>query len=129
MKPSPEIDKSGNRRIEIVLGNLLRIGVIVSASVVLAGGVIYLIRHGVEPVQYHVFRGEPSDLRSVAGILRDVFLPMSRGIIQLGFLLLIATPVMRVVISLAGFARQRDWIYVTVTALVLTLLLYSLFGT
>jgi uncharacterized membrane protein len=129
MNDSPGLDKSGNRRLEIVLGSLLRIGVIVSASVVLLGGVIYLIRHGGEASEYGAFRGEPSDLRSVAGILRDVLQLESRAILQFGFLLLIATPVVRVALSLVGFARQRDWLYVAATAIVLALLLYSLFGT
>ena len=129
MNHSPKTRNPENRRLEIVLGNLLRIGVIVSASVVLAGATIYLVRHGGEAAQYHAFRGEPSDLRSVAGIVGDVLLLQSRGILQFGFLLLIATPVMRVFFSLVGFARQRDWLYVATTAVVLALLLYSLLGT
>jgi len=129
MKHSSRSDNSVNRRLEIVLGNLLRVGVIVSASVVLAGGTVYLVRHGDEAAQYRTFRGEPSDLRSVAGIVRDVLLLKSRGILQFGFLVLIATPVMRVFLSLIGFAHQRDWLYVATTAIVLALLLYSLLGT
>jgi uncharacterized membrane protein len=48
------------------------------------------------------------------------------GLIQLGLLLLIATPVARVVFSVAGFAIERDWMYVVITLLVLLTLLYSL---
>ena len=54
------------------------------------------------------------------------FQPHGRGLIQLGLLLLIATPIARVVFSVAGFARQRDWLYVAITLIVLTLLGYSL---
>jgi uncharacterized membrane protein len=50
----------------------------------------------------------------------------ARGVIQLGLLLLIATPIGRVVFSVIGFVRQRDWLYVAITLLVLRLLLYSL---
>ena len=50
-----------------------------------------------------------------------------RGIIQLGLLLLIATPVARVVFSVIGFVRQRDFVYVVLTLIVLAVLLYSLF--
>ena len=92
------------------------------------GGTIYLWRHGFELPQYKSFRGEPADLRSVAGILGNVFLGSGRGVIQLGVLLLIATPVMRVVSLLFGFAWQRDRLYAAVTLVVLALLLYSLFG-
>ena len=89
---------------------------------------LYLVRHGAASPSYAVFQGEPSDLCSIGGIIADVISGSSRGIIQLGLLLLIATPVMRVVLSLVGFAWQRDRIYVLVSLTVLVLLLYSLFG-
>jgi uncharacterized membrane protein len=47
-------------------------------------------------------------------------------VIQLGILVLIATPVARVLFSMLGFALERDWMYVVITAIVLALLLYSL---
>src|ERR1039458_2037420 len=81
-----------DRRMDVVIGNLLRSGVVLSALIVLFGAVIYLLRHGHSPTQYRVFRGEPSDLRSVRGILRDALALRGRGIIQLGLLFLIATP-------------------------------------
>jgi uncharacterized membrane protein len=49
-----------------------------------------------------------------------------RGLVQLGLLFLIATPIARVVFSIVGFMRQRDRLYVGVTAAVLALLAYSL---
>ena len=75
-----------------------------------------------------VFQGEPSNLRSVGGILRGVFSGSGRGLIQLGLLSLIATPVPRVVLLVVGFAVQRDRFYVLVSLAVLMLLLISLFG-
>ena len=92
----------------------------------MSGGVVYLLRHGYEVPEYRVFRGEPSDLRSVSGIVSDARSLGGRGLIQLGLLLLIATPIARVVFSVAGFLRQRNWMYVVITLLVLTLLAYSL---
>jgi uncharacterized membrane protein len=88
-----------DRRMDLVIGNLLRSGVVLSATIVLFGAVIYLVRHGHSPTEYRVFRGEPSDLRSVRGILRDALALQGRGIIQLGLLFLIATPVARVAFS------------------------------
>lgn len=116
------------RPIEEILGNLLRAGVLISAAVVLVGAIIYLFRHGSEPPLYHVFRGEPTDLRSVPGIVRDALALRGRGLIQLGLLLLILTPVARVAFSVFAFARQRDRTYIVVTLIVLGLLLYSLAG-
>jgi uncharacterized membrane protein len=115
-------------RVEQAMGTLLRAGVILSAGVVLLGGVVYLARHGQEPVDYHAFLGEPEDLRNPVGIVRDALAFRGRGLVQLGLLLLIATPVARVVFSVVAFALQRDYTYVGVTLIVLAVLLYSLFS-
>ena len=113
---------------ELIIGNLLRIGVSVAAAVVSLGGLLYLLRHGAAPPQYQVFRGEPADLRTVSGIVTDVLSFRARGLIQLGLLLLIATPVARVAFSVFVFARQRDRTYVVVTLIVLSILIFSLAG-
>jgi uncharacterized membrane protein len=117
-----------DQRIENILANLLRAGVLLSALVVLIGGVIYLIRHGHSPVYFRVFRGESADLRSVRGTIRDALELRGQGIIQLGLLLLIATPVARVAFSIFGFTEERDGVYVVFTLIVFSVLLYSLFG-
>jgi uncharacterized membrane protein len=116
------------QQIEKIVGNLLRIGVILAAVVVFAGGALYLIRAEATSADYRVFHGEPADLRSVSGIVTDALALQSRGIIQLGLLLLVATPVARVAFSAFAFAQQRDRIYVIVTLSVLAVLLYSLIG-
>jgi len=117
-----------DNRLEQIIGNLLRGGVLTAALVVLLGGILYLVRHGATVPDYHMFRGEPADLRGVAGIVTDALSLTSRGVIQLGLLLLIATPVARVVFSLIAFALEHDRIYVIVTLIVLSVLLYSLTG-
>lgn len=117
-----------DQKLENLVGNLLRTGVSLSAFVVLIGGFIYLVRHGGETASYKEFRGEPSDLRSLSGIIRDAFRFHGRGIIQLGLLLLIATPVFRVALSIWGFAEEHDRLYMAFTGIVLIVLLYSLFG-
>jgi uncharacterized membrane protein len=115
-------------QVEHAMGDLLRVGVLTAAAVVLVGGILYLIRYGTKPVDLSVFRGEPADLRSPWGILVDAWKLQSRGIIQLGLLLLIATPVARVIFAFFAFFRQRDCTYVVVTFMVLAVLLYGLFG-
>ena len=117
-----------DQRIENILGNLLRAGVLLSALVVLIGGVVYLLRHGHSPVDFRVFRGEPADLRDVRGIIRDTLSLRGRGIIQLGLLLLIATPVARVAFSIFGFAKEHDRMYVVFTVIVFSILLYNFLG-
>ena len=77
-------------------------------------------------MSYHTFRGEPEGLRTVGGVIGGVARGDSISIIQLGVLLLIATPIARVLFSVLGFARERDWMYVACSTLVLALLLYGL---
>ena len=55
-------------KIDNIIGNLLRIGVLLAAAVVAVGGILYLALHGAETPHYRVFRGEPADLRSISGI-------------------------------------------------------------
>jgi len=117
-----------DRKVEDLVGNLLRAGVFLAALVVFSGAVVYLARHGREPADYRVFHGEPNQLRTIPGVLREAFAFQGRGIIQLGLLLLIATPVARVVLSIVGFAAERDRVYVGFATIVLVILLYSLFG-
>jgi uncharacterized membrane protein len=99
-----------------------------AAVVVFGGGALYLIRHGVTSPDYRVFHGEPADLRSVSGVVTEALSLQGRGIIQLGLLLLIAMPIVRVAFSVFAFAQQRDRTYVIVTLVVLAVLLYSLLG-
>ena len=117
-----------DQKLENLVGNLLRAGVSISAFVVAFGGIVYLARHWGEPANYRVFQGEPSDLRSVGGIVRNAFEFHGRGIIQFGLLLLIATPVFRVALSIWGFAEEKDRMYMVFTCIVLAVLLYSLLG-
>lgn len=117
-----------DRKVEDLVGNLLRAGVLLSALVVFTGGVVYLARHGGESADYRVFHGEPNELRTIAGVLRETLAFQGRSIIQLGLLLLIATPVARVALSILGFAAERDRMYVGFAVIVLVILLYSLFG-
>jgi uncharacterized membrane protein len=115
---------------EQMFGNLLRAGVIASAVVVLLGGGLYLARHAGERVDYHTFREErvPPELRHPAGIVEGCLQGQSQAVIAAGLLLLVATPIARVVFSVYLFVRHRDVIYVTVTLIVLTVLLFSLFS-
>jgi uncharacterized membrane protein len=117
-----------DKTIEEIVGTLLRTGVSLSAFVVAVGAAIYLARHGREPASYRVFHGEPTDLRTLSGIVHDAIGLHGRGIIQLGLLLLIATPVARVAFSIWGFAEEHDRLYMIFTGIVLIVLLYSLLG-
>ena len=115
-------------RVQQVIGNLLRWGVVGAAVVVLAGAVVYLARHGMEAPSYGSFRGEPANLKAIGGIVVDAIGGSGRGLIQLGLLLLIAVPVARVAFSVVAFAKAKDHTYVVVSLVVLGVLLVSLLG-
>jgi uncharacterized membrane protein len=116
-----------DERLDQVLGNLLRFGVLLAGAVVLMGAVVYLVRHGNEEMpSYREFRGEPEEYCHLSTIVADAAALHGRGIIQLGLLILIATPIARVVFSVFAFAAQRDYVYVVVTLVVLAVLVYGL---
>ncbi len=115
-----------DQRIEIIIGALLRTGVLLAASVVLIGGVLYLVRHGQETIQYTTFHGEPEALKSIPAVVEGIVANHARAIIQFGLLLLIATPIARVLFAAIAFALEKDYMYVVITLIVLAVLLYSL---
>jgi uncharacterized membrane protein len=119
-------NRQNDESIEIVLGDLLRWGTIISAIVIALGGAAYLWASGGDTPHYGTFRGEPSDLRSMPGIVASAWHLDTRGLIQLGILLLVGTPIARVIGALVAFALRRDATYVVVSSLVLAALLYGL---
>ena len=117
-----------DQRVEDIIAHLLRAGVLAAALVVIAGAVLYLGGAPRALVGYRTFHGEPAELTSVTGVVKTAFSGQARGIMQLGLLLLIATPIVRVAFSVFAFAEERDRMYVLFTLIVLGVLLYSLFG-
>jgi len=109
-----------------MIATLLRTGVLVAGSVVLAGGLHYVVAHGAETADYHEFGPQPAADRLIHRIIEGAFSLRPDSIIQFGVLLLIATPILRVAVGLVGFALERDRQYVLITAIVLAVLLYSL---
>lgn len=119
------LDRLQEAKLELWISNLLRYGVQLSSLIVLVGGILYLIHHHAEPVDYRVFQGEPAIYRSPSGVVQALLEGHRRGIIQLGLLVLIATPILRVLLSLVTFLRWRDYTYAAITFLVLSGLIYS----
>jgi uncharacterized membrane protein len=106
---------------------MLRTGVLIAAATVLLGGALYLAHtHGPRPDYTH-FRPEPPRFIGLSGILRGAAVLNPESIIMLGLLVLIATPVARVVMCIVGFFFERDRLYTAVSTIVLLILLYSFF--
>jgi len=107
-----------DEQIDIAIGMILRIGVILSAILVAAGGIGYLTGHGTMPSQ--------AELISIPAILHGAFRGQPLFIVQLGLLALMATPVVRVIACVAGFALEHDRTYAIISAIVLSCLVFSL---
>ena len=110
------------------IGGLLRGGVILAALTTLAGGVWHFMQSGGGMPQVHVFHGEPAELRSIGGVFHGIAAGHSASLIQLGLLLMIATPIVRVAFSVYAFAAEGDRTYVAITLIVLGALALSIAG-
>ena len=123
----PRRGRWSDHEIEQRIGQLLQIGVAIATVVVLVGAAGVLARQWSVPVNYAEFRGEAAPLRSVGAVVRGAVRLDYTAVVQLGLILLIATPVARVALTLGAFVAQRDRLYVALTTVVLLLLLYGLF--
>ena len=114
-----------DRRMEIIMGRVLQIGVLLASFVMIAGGLLYMHAHSGETPNYRVFSSEPQRLRHFSGVLGGIRIGDPAALIQLAVLLLIATPVARVVFALIAFLIERDKLFVVISAIVLGVLLYG----
>ncbi len=117
-----------DQTLEVVIGHTLRIGVVTAAVIVFIGGVFYLVQNRSAVPHYHTFHGATTRADNLSGVVRNIYALNSEGLIQLGLLVLIATPILRVIFSVIAFALERDTLYVVATLIVLMVLLYSLLG-
>jgi len=123
------LKKLVDRDVEVIVGKMLRYGVFTASGIVLAGGIFYLIQMGNTLVpDYSHFTGEGKGFTTFNGILKGAASFSSAEVIQFGVLVLLATPILRIVMSLGAFALEKDRLYVGITALVLGVILFSMFG-
>ena len=115
-----------DRRLEGMIGQLLRAGVLLSAAMVTVGGVLYLVQHHADRISFRTFTAGGPAIQTLSGIFQSAARFDSEGLIQLGLLLLIATPVARVAVAIVGFALERDRLYTVISLIVLVILVASL---
>jgi uncharacterized membrane protein len=119
------------RRVEIVISNLLRAGVLASLVLVVLGVILTFLHHPEyfsSPADFdRLVRPGAAFPRSLSDVLQGVLLFQGQAIVTAGLLLLIATPVMRVAVSIFAFIYQEDRTFTYITAFVLSLLLLSFF--
>lgn len=114
-------------RVETRIGMTLTAGVLLAGLLVACGGMLYLLHHAGQPVHYHIFRGEPGDLRTIGGVIHEALAVSGRGLIQLGLVVLVAVQLVRVALTAWLFIVQRDAVFACIALAILAVLAYSLF--
>jgi len=125
------IEKKQNlndKDIQVILGTLLRSGVIISMSIVLIGGAIFLVHNQGSITDYKVFKPELSSFSSIAAIFKGVLTFRGDAVIQFGILMLIFTPIARIVFAIFSFLIERDYLYVLIGFIILAIITISLNG-
>lgn len=117
------------QNMEIVVSAVLQAGVIVSSVIILSGITLFFIHAHQAPALQNSYRRYSSANYSfphtLAALKSSVFAGSGSGLIELGVLLLILTPVLRVATSILLFRRQRDRPMTLVTLFVLVVLIGS----
>lgn len=111
-----------DEKMEWMMGLLLRLGVLLAATVVIAGGAMYLADHHGEQVSYRHFVGHPISVRHPA----EMTGPTSLAVLDVGILLLVAVPIARVGFAVVAFLAERDWLYTAVSVLILAVLVWGM---
>ena len=116
-----------DEEIDRKMGRLLKTGVFIAAAVMLLGGILYLFVERPPQPDYTQFHSGSAALGSIPHIFRAAFRGDAAAIIQIGVLLMIATPVARVAFAAYAYLRSHDRMYVVISSIVLVLLLYGVF--
>jgi uncharacterized membrane protein len=117
-----------DKDIQSLVGNLLRAGVYISMAIVVIGGIIYLFDHSSETVDYKVFDINKVSLKTITSIFSEVLTFKGVAIVQFGLLMLIFTPIARVLMAVVSFFIEKDYLYVAIGLLVLAIIMASLSG-
>lgn len=114
-----------DKDLQSFIGNLLRWGVLLSMTIVVAGLIFYLFQYGRSVADYHRF--DPEATFNLGAFRTSLMAGDSKAIMELGVIALIATPVARVLFTMIGFWLEKDRLYTLVAFLVLCIISYSLF--
>jgi uncharacterized membrane protein len=120
------VPRFDDERMEMLMGLLLRFGVVCASTVVLCGGAFYLQDHARQPVNYRTFTAHQVNLRHPGVWAAGMAHGDAASIIIVGILLLVATPIARVAFAVVSFSIERDLLYVTISVVVLAVLLWGL---
>ena len=117
-----------DKDIQSLVGNLLRAGVYISMGIVVLGGVIFLYEHGTEKIDYAEFSFNKVSLKTVEAIFANVLTFKGAAVVLFGLLMLIFTPIARVLMAVVSFFLEKDYLYVIIGLVVLAIIMASLGG-
>ena len=131
MKQSPIESPSHVHKVELLISAILRVGVVLSLLIIVCGMVLSLKHHPGYFDNPSLMKQITTPGRIVPHTLGEVFrgaiLLKGEPLIAAGLLLLIATPVLRVAVSIFIFLFEKDWWFVVTTGFVLGMLILSFF--
>lgn len=118
------------RRVERIISGLLRSGVVTSLVLMLAGTLISFFRshrYGESHDDLVRLIGKEGDFpHSLAWLLEGLGSLRGQSLIVLGLVILIVTPVLRVMVTIVAYLIERDRIFVLLSSIVLALLILSM---
>lgn len=118
-----------DNKLAMLISRLMRWGVILAITSAFIGGAILLVNHGQEPINFSVYTASHQSILPILKSVTDSVLNGSgRGFILLGIIILFATPILRVILSLVGFMLEKDYLYVFITLIVLIVMAISISG-
>jgi uncharacterized membrane protein len=115
-----------DEKLERIVSAVLKWGVLCALALAATGAGIHLRQHHSEIARYSVFHMEAPDTRTVHGIWFSAIRFDGRAVMQLGVIVLILTPIVRVAVAAAAFAFESDYLYAIVSLTVLAILAYSI---
>lgn len=120
------LKRTNDKDLQLIIGNFLRMGVYISMGIVSVGAFIYLTEHAGETVDYATFDANRVNLKTIPAIFLAVGTFKGVAIIQFGLLMLIFTPIARVIMAVVTFFLEKDYLYVAIGLIVLAIIILSL---
>jgi uncharacterized membrane protein len=128
MSDGPQPIRYGGRPMELWISRVLLGGVILSAMIILAGLALFLAKGTASDESLTSLVNQQKTAADFGAILRGIGRADGKSLIQLGLFVLILTPISRVAMSVFFFLRERDRVFVAITAVVLLVLVGGLVG-
>jgi uncharacterized membrane protein len=114
-----------------LISNVLRTGVIISLILILIGTVLLFADNGSNGFTMaqiiNVNSKINSSIFSIAGMVNGLFSLQGADFILLGIIVLILTPITRVITSVLSFLYERNWLYVIITVIVFIDIMVAIF--